>query len=502
MNSLQSVIQVIQNVEQQFDIDKLTYKGINVWPLYRLKLWTELTHRIYDSRKDNVAQEDIPFKPNGQQKPFVPIEIFPHSIGPLFVADQSEVRKIVFQPDILALTAAADHNENYHGLAYAKTIDSLIELIEPEFQFQKIELLSSMDRHTSRKHPPVYLNQKIWKKDMRPDFPETLAVPANLSEKLAGLDIRISERSITGEAEFILSLASLYNEALKFFSPRAVILSCYYGLASMAMCLACRQRSIPIYDLQHGRLGPYHGMYTDFSFRPKNGYQLLPDAVLCWGQRTVDDIGRQTGTSEPALKAICIGNPWVSKWAGGNEFPVPEKTDDELKKLVRGRKIILVTLQTMKHPIPNCLIDAMLFTSDKCFWLIRCHPREVGNISEISDWLKERKISNAEVNLASNFPLFWLLARIHHHVTLFSSTALEALYFKVPTTLIDPIGESVFRDFVDDSTFNTAYDGKVLAQLVQADRQVTKLDNHFIITDQQMIFDNFSRTIYDGYSKV
>ena len=60
----------------------------------------------------------------------MPIEIFPHSTGPLFVADQSEVRKIVFQPDILALTTAAEHNENYHGLAYAKTNDSLIELIE------------------------------------------------------------------------------------------------------------------------------------------------------------------------------------------------------------------------------------------------------------------------------------------------------------------------------------------------------------------------------------
>ena len=122
MNNLQSVIQIIQNVEQQFDIDNLTYKGINVWPLYRLKLWTELTQRIYDSRTANVAQKVVPSKSNGQQKPFLPIEIFPHSTGPLFVADQSEVRKIVFQPDILAFTRAADHNENYHGLAYTKTI--------------------------------------------------------------------------------------------------------------------------------------------------------------------------------------------------------------------------------------------------------------------------------------------------------------------------------------------------------------------------------------------
>jgi len=502
MNSLQSVIQIIQNVERQFDIDKLTHKGINVWPLYRLKLWIELTQRIYDSRTENVAQKEIPLTPNGKNKTFVPIEIFPHSTGPLIVADQSEVRKIVFQPDILALTTAAEHNENYHGLAYAKTIDSLIELIEPEFQFQKIELLNPTNRYTSRKHPPVYLNQKIWEKNMRPDFPETLVAPSKLSEKLAGLDIKISEQSIIEEAESILNLAALYIEALEFFSPRAVILSCYYGLASMAMCLACRQRNIPIYDLQHGRLGPYHGMYTDFSFRPKNGYQLLPDAVLCWGQRTVDDIGRQIGTSEPALKAICIGNAWVSKWAGGNEFLIPEKADDELKSLVRGRKMILVTLQPIKHPIPNCLIDAMFFTSDKCFWLIRCHPRQVGNISGISNWLKEKNISNAVVSLASNTPLYWLLARVHHHVTLFSSTALEALYFRVPTTLIDPIGETVFRDFVDDNTFNVAYDGKVLAQLVQADRQVTKLDTRFVVDDQQEIFDNFCRTIYGGHSMV
>jgi hypothetical protein len=502
MNSLQPVIQIIQNVEQQFDIDKLTYKGINVWPLYRLKLWTELTHRIYDSRTENVAQKEIPSKPNGLQKPFVPIEIFPHSTGPLFVADQSEVRKIVFQPDILAFTRPEEHNENYHGLSYAKTIDSLIELIEPEFQFQKIELLNPTNRYTSRKHPPIYLNQKIWEKSLRSNFPETLAVPAKLSEKLVGLDIKISARSIIGELELILNLAALYIEALELFSPRAVILSCYYGLSSMAMCLACRQRNIPIYDLQHGRLGPYHGMYTDFSFRPKSGYQLLPDAVLCWGQRTVDDIGRQTGTSEPAFKAICVGNAWVSKWAGGNEFLIPGKADDELKSLVRGRKIVLVTLQPIKHPIPNCLIDAMLFTSDKCFWLIRCHPGWVGNISGISDLLKEKNISNGEVNLASNTPLYWLLARAHHHVTLFSSTALEALYFRVPTTLIDPIGESVFRNFVDDNSFNVAYDGKILAQLVQAERQVTKLDTRFIVDDQQEIFDNFCQTIYGDHSTV
>ena len=502
MNNLQSVIQIIQNVEQQFDIDNLTYKGINVWPLYRLKLWTELTQRIYDSRTDNVAQKLLPSKSNGQQKPFVPIEIFPHSTGPLFVADQSEVRKIIFQPDILALTRAAEHNENYNGLAYAKTIDSLIELIGPEFQFQKIELLNSTNTHTCRKHPPVYLNQRIWEKNMRPVFPKTLVVPSKLSVKLEELNIRISERSIIGELEFILSLAALYTEALEFFSPRAVILSCYYDLASMAMCLACRQNSIPIYDLQHGRLGPYHGMYTDFSFRPKSGYQLLPDAVLCWGQRTVNDIGRQTGTSEPALKAICLGNAWVSKWTGGNEFPIPENADDELKSLVRGRKIVLVTLQPIKNPIPNCLIEAMLFTSDKCFWLIRCHPGWVGNISGISDLLKEKNISNCEIKLASNAPLYWLLARAHHHVTLFSSTALEALYFRVPTTLIDPIGETVFSDFVDDDTFNLTYDGQVLAQLVQAERQVTKLDTRFVVDDQQEIFDNFCRTIYGGYSTV
>ncbi|SVE14297.1 uncharacterized protein METZ01_LOCUS467151 [marine metagenome] len=116
--------------------------------------------------------------------------------------------------------------------------------------------------------------------------------------------------------------------------------------------------------------------------------------------------------------------------------------------------------------------------------------------------MKEKNISNAVVSLASNTPLYWLLARVHHHVTLFSSTALEALYFRVPTTLIDPIGESVFRDFVDDNTFNVTYDGKILAQLVQAERQVTKLDTRFVVDDQQEIFDNFCRTIYDDHSMV
>jgi hypothetical protein len=299
----------------------------------------------------------------------------------------------------------------------------------------------------ARMHPALFLNLATAGDDVRFDPPGRLSGIAELAAGLmsSGADYMPDLPGLTADMGKIFYFARIFEKLLRAQRPRALILSVYYHPVGMAWMLACRWAGVTSVDLQHGRLGPVHGLYTHLSAAPPDGYHLAPDVIWSWGQQTRAAIETTLNPGCTRHHAVVGGNPWLHKWRSGNAaaFEPPGLTAflDE----TRGRPKILVSGQPHGNPLTPMMIETIKRCPATWVWLFRLHPLRRHTAPQIAASLKAAGIDNAELDRATQFPLFTLLGYADHHVTAFSSVALEAAAFGLSTSLTAPEGEAAFR---------------------------------------------------------
>jgi hypothetical protein len=208
----------------------------------------------------------------------------------------------------------------------------------------------------------------------------------------------------------------------------------------MAWMLACRWSGVTSVDFQHGRLGPHHGLYTQLTAAPPEGYDLLPDAVWCWGAQTKYDIDVDKNPDCNRHGGIVGGNAWLHKWRYGNSDDLEPPEAQDFAARSAGQRRILVSLQPLESPVTPELLKAMKQSPAGWLWLLRLHPLRRHTAPEIATILRDAGITNAEIESATALPLFCLLRLVEHHVTVFSSVAVEAAAFGVRTSLLGAEG--------------------------------------------------------------
>lgn len=466
----QQVIETICALEEKLDTNSFVYGDVNYWPLCRLRLWSHLISQTLKSNRTQaktISNTGPTFPDVGQVKAF---PIAEPELGLVHVDRRAAVQiseQSLPKPEILFFLRPEEYRDQVDGLAYAKMLDSLYDRAA-DYRRLKIELANPQTMSFRRRNNSAFFHSQLVAKFAHFD-PSYQAVSfESLEAELGGIDCRnvIDAESIAADMGKIFYHARLFEVLLLATQPKAVFLSVYYHPVGMALMLAARRLNIVTVDMQHGRLGPHHGLYTHLTAAPDDGYALLPDYVWCWGAQTKYDIEVERASNCGRHGGLVGGNPWIDHWRDKNS----NEDDPQLRAFLDSfadNKKILVSLQPLETPLPDFVIDAMASGPANWTWWLRLHPLRRHTVDELSDLLTKRGIDNFELQDSTDLPLFTLLKHCNHHVTAFSSVALEALAFGRRTTLTTEAGRQIFSNYVDSGSFNIAETTDTLLEAIQ-----------------------------------
>ena len=453
-------IAIINAVERICDTAALTYRGVCYWPLVRLRLWSALIQRMVIGRKSGDADSVSNAGPAWTATPGADAELIgPPALGLLRNAGSGAA--FVARPDIVFFARPEEHSDKTPSGMFAKVLDSVIE--RASVPRTKIELADQRTIGFRRANPSLFLDPSRAQAGVVFDPPGTLTGLAEVAAAIkdAG-DVKLDQAALLADMGKIFYFARIFEKLLRTLSPKAFIHSVYYHPVGMAWMLACRWAGVTSIDLQHGRLGPIHGLYTDLIAAPSGGYDLMPDRVWCWGSRTVADIARHKNTACARHGGFVGGNAWMYKWRYGDPSAFAPPALADFTARLSGSRIILVSLQPLESPISPTLLAAMRAASPDWLWLLRLHPLRRHTAPELEALLLTAGITRFEMEAATSFPLFTLLRLADHHVTAFSSVVVEAAAFDLRTSLTAPEGEAIFAPEIRNDTCRYTPDAPAL----------------------------------------
>jgi hypothetical protein len=215
----------------------------------------------------------------------------------------------------------------------------------------------------------------------------------------------------------------------------------------MGMALAAHRLGIPVVDLQHGVQGHGHPAYAGWSPPPAGGYEVFPDRFWVWGEWDAESLVLSNPGAIAPENVTVTGQRWLASWSDGGD-PRYTRAVERVDRLRDGRRAILVTLQP-GVPYREVLLPLIAKTPSHWRWWVRLHGRMGDDAAQLEAELGRATDRSVEVREATRLPLHALMRACAWHVTGFSTCALEALAFGVPTLLLHPSGERAYAGFVE-----------------------------------------------------
>lgn len=433
-------LNAITAIEKEVDINCIKISSTQIWPLIRMMLWYQMM---------NPTENHVKMDTNSHNYRYI--------INEKTIETTIEINKNK-SIDLLFFSSSAYYTDKCKDLYYNRHVDPFSDLFGKAFTILNMELEDANSHiRQPRKYPGLTISFSEERRAVRSDntiIPGFDALRRTVQENTG---IELDPRLISENLRKLRAFLSLFSSVLEHLKPKAVGVICYYHLAAMGLVWACRRKGIPCVDIQHGKQGRYHGMYTHWTATPPDGYELLPTALWTWGEESRDNIAKWLPKNCRTPRVEVLGSPWLSLWMEG---PGCEPAGDGLSRLITriaDRKVILFSMQPLKeNPLPVPLFQAMRHSPPSWLWLMRLHPRDAAQQDVWADFFSQYSMDNVECYLANNLPLFALLKHSHHHVTCFSSVAFEALSFGLSTTIIHPSGKLLYDNYLNDGHYRYA----------------------------------------------
>ena len=257
---------------------------------------------------------------------------------------------------------------------------------------------------------------------------------------------------LTLDAVRIRRVTKLFSAWLAKANPRAAFVVSYYSLEAMAFVRACRQRGIPVTDLQHGVQGEGHGAYAGWGRVPAQADELLPDYFWVWSQWEADAITAGLDAAR-VCHPVVGGNPWMDFWVLDErpETQMASASASSLLDAAMRRPVVLVTLQ---FGLPDDLqLDPLRQLIDLCgdlyAWWVRLHPAMAERREEVRGKILPAGHAPVWLDAPSDLPLPALLRYAQAHLTHSSSTVIEAACLGVPSVVTSESGRDLFGPYIE-----------------------------------------------------
>ncbi|KPK27764.1 MAG: hypothetical protein AMJ61_04480 [Desulfobacterales bacterium SG8_35_2] len=467
------IMNLINEVEENFPVEMWKIDNIHIWPLIRIKINFDLFDTYHASKPEKVSRF-------GRRAIAICSSFLQYVIA--YISDHHKNAQPNSPADVIFLSDGVSF-ASVKGKWHERCCDPLIRLLYVQ-NFSTFMMTPESMYLRPRFTPSMFIQpfldliriKKILLKESRthnaeslPEFEKFLEflnssqVPLKLSEILP--QIRLQCSVVKGFADF-------YVKIFRKTKPRIGFCVSYYSVTGMAFNLACREYNIPSFDIQHGLQGDLHVAYGRWNKLPAAGYELLPKYFWCWDEAEVESITKWSSKISQWHKPIMGGNLWLEGWQKEKYDFISwydRKIKTQKESLPAAARHILVTLQfnLTDSDTLGPLLAAIKISPSEWHWWIRLHPcssQEEKNF--IHQFLLHENKDKYEINMASEFPLYALLRHMDVHVTHSSSTVIEALTFKVPSVIMSTYGNEFFHAQVESGWAIPAFSAEQILKAV------------------------------------
>lgn len=464
MDSLKDILNKIHKFEQEYDVNSLRFNRVHAWPLFRKAIWTDFMKKnIVSNVKQKNVDKGVPkFSRNKLIKRYQLIKRKRKLVKQL-----NEIKKkYKFDSEILLYSSVGYLTDNIEGKLYDRHIDPI-----KEFIYTGANKFVAQENPANTKFEASSLRLDLLEELMEVEAHLGLMPKQSLEGETAIFDhfeevFSIEVTQFTYRFNRILYLADYLRDILGTSNVKAVFLPCWYDDYSLSLISACRSLNIKTVDVQHGKQGKYHAMYTHFTKIPEKGYHFLPDYFWNWGEEYAENIAKWM--SNEAHKTVVIGNLWTAIW----KEEIFQHRSPELKilesKMDDFESRVIVSLQPIHDTIPDWLRNAVK-EMPNTFFAFRPHPKQ-----KEDEELKKNVISlgeNTDWDLCSNLPLYPLLQLFECHLTPWSSVAFEAKLMGLKNGIIHLQGVEMYAEEIRNEVFTSVQSKNELKSFVTAGEQ-------------------------------
>jgi hypothetical protein len=466
---LQDYTSKLYDAEQKVDVNRFQSNGVELWPLYRYQAISMFKNsKIYYSKREKNIIRNTPIK-NFLRLVYCKIILYKKVTKYINSTLKEE------PTDIFLYSKNSAHSDQIDGGWYDKFVDPFFELLYSNYKIRKIELVFSKDLPKDRRViDTTFINIKDFEDYYlhTNKYNKSLDLSKNTRELSKLTSIDFVDGTVNYAFYEILKYKEIFSLILKRIKPKFIFLKCYYEYDSFGLVLAAKELGIKTIDIQHGKQGIYHPMYTHFSKIPQNGYKLLPDYFWNWGDESKINIEKWQNNIT-AHKAIVGGNLWMGKWKFSNFY----KYENDLEKgfidfLKKSERVILYSTQPVISDgiLPGHIIDAIHRSPANWTWLIRVHPFQKLSEKEILILIGKCN-AKIEIKYSTKLPLYLLLKNVTHHITLWSSTCFEANSFGIPTIISHTFGAKLYEKFFESNVFFYSVNPDDMIELIKSDKK-------------------------------
>ena len=445
----------IKKIEDNYDVNSYLVNDIRVWPLLRNILFEIVSrHREY-TLKEKIYEKFINYKLKKIKKK---------------QSEESDV--FTYDSKLEILFISDDHFYVEYNSKYSnKYLDPIFEDLSKKFKSRKLHLSSQI---SNKKNITSYQIKT------RPNS-EEIKIEIDILDFLNQLkeDIQNTKyKNINFEnIDYILKrkLEDI-NEGRNFIEdmkvkPKFIFYSSYAHPFKIGINIASKLHKIKTIDVQHGIQGKNNPDYTNWTKVPNNKYEMLPDWFWTWNEISKERIENLDNNSLSGLNATVSGYKFLERY--------------DKSKIQQFD--VLITLQPLFFNQPTYLqyfVLKLIKDYKNISWVIKPHPKHTDR-----DLIKIEKIfSFKNVYITKQKNIFELFKQCKLHITEFSSTAYEGLYFNVPTVFTNLIAAEEFPDEIKNKLFYISTDYEDFK------KKVFELLNKNI---EENLFDNTDRNYID-----
>lgn len=481
---LAEYVEKLQRTEQATDVNRWHCEGICVWPVFRAQTITMFRN------------PEAYFSVDGKTKEKTPVSLREklssrYHASRLKKKSGAQLHELLndHSCEILLYSKEATHSDNVNGNWYDRFVDPFLEKLAPGHKVLKLQLTEKKEKQEKKyAHAPLLIDHRLFREfyfhHNRVHPVTAIAADPLFDEIVKATGISFLPRHIESVFNEILYYRALFREILPLVNPKIVFLKCYYETDSAGLVLAAKELGIKTVDIQHGKQGICHPMYTHWTSIPEKEYELLPDFFWNWGEESKQNILRWMNRDSVHVPVVG-GNLWLAKWKQEDFYqPSPEERKF-VEELSGYKKVVLLTLQPLDKAevLPPQLADAIRQSPPGWIWLLRKHPFQALSEEDVVQLLGNTR-AKTEMKFASSLPLYFLLKKVNSHVTLWSSTCFEANDFGVPTVIAHPFGQKLYEKQIGEGVFTFADEAGGILRFIEAGAPGKK--TNYIETDSEI----------------
>ncbi|WP_254823080.1 hypothetical protein [Haloglomus halophilum] len=295
-------------------------------------------------------------------------------------------------------------------------------------------------------------------------------LPASERTKLRTAEARL--RAAVGTAPDLVAMVGrrlarrrlerpAFRALLRRVDPDLAVVTVWYTKPTFVE--VCREEGVPVAELQHGVMSPYHlgYAYPDSDAPGWTGSpSVFPDYLLSWGEHWAD----LCPLPLPAERVLPVGYPELER---GRERYAETRTRDRVTFISQGTAG--VRLSRVACEVADRLADRADGPGDGPELVYKLHPSEYDRWRDRTPWLVDaHEAGRLRVVADPSADLYELFATSRAQVGVYSTALFEGLAFGCETLLVDLPGVAYMDRLVEAGAATVLPDAAAVAEAIAA----------------------------------